>query len=113
VVTFEQVREFALTLPDAEERTSYGTPAFFVRKKLFVRLLPEAQHVMVKVDFDVRESLLADGPEVYSITPHYANYPGVLVELESVEFDDLADLIEDAWRTAAPKRLVAARYGDA
>ena len=37
-ITWETVREIALTLPGAEEGTSYGTPAFRVRKALFVRL---------------------------------------------------------------------------
>jgi hypothetical protein len=35
--TWETVREMATALPEAVEGTSYGTPAFYVRKKLFVR----------------------------------------------------------------------------
>ena len=35
---FERVIELASRLPDAEESTQYGTPAFKVRKKMFVRV---------------------------------------------------------------------------
>ena len=38
MVTFETVRQLALALPEVEESTSYGTPAFKVQKKMFVRL---------------------------------------------------------------------------
>ena len=37
-VTFDDVRRMALALPETTEGTSYGTPAFQVRKKTFVRL---------------------------------------------------------------------------
>ena len=36
-VTFDTVRQIAQTLPGAEESTSYGTPAFKVKGKLFAR----------------------------------------------------------------------------
>ena len=34
MANFETVRELALGLPEVEEATSYGTPAFKVRRKL-------------------------------------------------------------------------------
>lgn len=39
VVNFETVCEIARTLPGAEESTSYGTPAFKVKGKLFARFI--------------------------------------------------------------------------
>ena len=41
-------------------------------------------------------------------TPHYDGWPGVLVRLEAVSLDQLGELIEDAWRIQAAKRVVAA-----
>ena len=37
---------------------------------------------------------------MFFITPHYDDYPVVLVRLEAVDPEQLAELIEDAWRTA-------------
>ena len=41
-------------------------------------------------------------------TAHYDNYPAVLVRMEAVDREQLAELIEDAWRLQAPKKLVTA-----
>ncbi len=40
-MTFETVREVALALPEIEEGTSYGTPAFKVRRRFLCRLREE------------------------------------------------------------------------
>ena len=95
----------ALELPSAEEGTSYGTPAFKVRKKLFARMQEEGGVLVVKVDRDEREALIESEPEVYFVTPHYENYGYVLVRLEAVERDQLREILADSWRLAAPRKL--------
>lgn len=108
MVTFERVRALALALPEATEGTSYGTPAFKVRGKLFARLREEGDVLVVKTDLGYREALIDADPETFFITPHYAGYPAVLVRLGSVAEGELRDLLADSWRIVAPKRLVAA-----
>lgn len=106
MVTFAAVQELALALPEAEQSTSYGTPAFKVRGTLFARLR-EQDVLVVKVDIDYREALTRSEPDTYFITPHYEKYPYVLVRLTNVEIEDLRELLTDAWRMSAPKRLAA------
>jgi hypothetical protein len=60
------------------------------------------------IDVADAEALLKGEPDVFFITPHYDGYPAVLVRLEAVDPAQLAELIEDAWRVQAPKRVVAA-----
>ena len=48
-MTFESVRLIALALPKVEEATSYGTPAFKVAGKLFVRLHQDGESLGVSV----------------------------------------------------------------
>jgi len=107
-VSFDAVREIALGFPGMEEGSSYGTPAFRVRKKLVVRLKEDAESIVVMVTMDEKEALLAADPRVYFTTPHYDGYAAILVRLAEVEADDLRDLVEGVWRRLAPKRLVAA-----
>ena len=57
-VTFETVRQIAQTLPGAEEGTSYGTPAFKVKGKLFARLHQDGESLVVGVDFDERAEMM-------------------------------------------------------
>ncbi len=110
-VTFETVREIALSLDQAEESTSYGTPAFKVRGALFVRLHDGFDStIVVRTDFDQREELLAADPETYFITDHYRNYPWVLVRLPHVHPDALWDLVPMAHRLAASSKRRSSRH---
>jgi hypothetical protein len=106
-LNFQSAREIALALPGVEEGTCYGTPAFRVRGKFLARLKEDGDSLVVKIDFDTRDILLQADPETFYTTPHYAGHPSVLVRLSKVDRDDLARLLEDAWRQSAPKRLVA------
>ena len=104
-VTFETVREIALSLDKVEEGTSYGTPAFKIRGALFIRLHQDFDStIVVRTDFDQREDLLAADPETYFITDHYRNYPWVLVRLSHVHRDALQDLVRMAHRLAASSK---------
>jgi hypothetical protein len=95
-------------LPGVEVTTSYGTPALKVRDKLICRLRTNPDALVVRViDVGDREALVLGQPDVFFITPHYQEYPYVLVRLEAVDPVELGELIEDAWRTHAPKRLIA------
>jgi hypothetical protein len=107
-LTFDDVRKLALALPEVEEGTSYGTPAFKVRGKFLSRLKEDGETLVVKIDFDERDILMAANPETFYITDHYRGYPAMLVRLATVDPDELRELFEAAWRRAAPKRLVAA-----
>jgi hypothetical protein len=60
------------------------------------------------IDLADREALLKGKPGVFFSTPHYDGYPVVLVDLDAVDPGELAELVEDAWRLQAPKRVVAA-----
>ena len=109
-VTFETVREIALSLDKVEQSTSYGTPAFKVRGTLFIRLHHEFDStIVVRTDFDQREELLAADPETYFITDHYRNYPWVLVRLSHVSPDALRDLLRMAHRLAASSKRRSSR----
>jgi hypothetical protein len=106
-VTFHRVREVALALPGVEDGTSYGTPALKVRGKLLVRLKEDCETIVLMVDFEVRDMLMKADPGTFYITDHYRGYPAVLVRLASVDPKDLPVLLEQAWRSKAPRQLVA------
>jgi hypothetical protein len=94
------VRKIVLDLPDVEETTSYGTPAFRVRKKLIARQHQDGESLVVRADFDAREVLLRAKPKSFFLTDHYRAYPWVLVRLSSVSRADLEDALGQAWRAA-------------
>jgi hypothetical protein len=113
VADIATLRRLALSLPEVEEGTSYGTPAWRVRKKPFARLRDDQETVAVKVDRGERELLIGAEPEVFFITDHYRAYAWMLVRLAAIPEDGLAEVLEDSWRRAAPKRLVRERDEEA
>ena len=109
-VTFESIREIALSLDRVQEGTSYGTPAFKVGGVLLARLREDIDSLVVRTTFEQRDELIAADPKTYFITDHYLEYPWVLVRLSRVHRDALRDLIRMAWRLAgSEKRKAPAR----
>jgi hypothetical protein len=101
--------EIAARFPGVVEGTSWGTPSMTVRKKFMCRMRTNPDALVVRViDIADRDALLKSDPDVFFITPHYQGYPAVLVRLEAVDSEMLAELIEDAWRIQAAKRVIAA-----
>jgi hypothetical protein len=106
-VTWDTVRELAWVLPGSEEGSSYGTPAFKVGGKLFVRLHQDGESIVVRFGEKDRAMRMQADPQAFYITDHYTPYPWMLVRLSAVRRDDLADVLEESWRLRAPKRLLA------
>lgn len=103
-ISYDRVRQMGLALPNAEEGTSYGTPALKVKGKLFVRLREEGDVIVLKMPFELRDGLLADDPDTYFITDHYREYPCVLVRLGKVTEPALRELLQIAHRRALAEK---------
>jgi len=104
---WEDVVEIASRMPGVELGTSYGTPSLKVRGKFMCRLRTDPDALVLRVaDMGEREALLQGQPDAFFTTPHYDGYPAVLVRLPAVDPVELAELVEEAWRIRAPKRLL-------
>lgn len=124
VATWEDVRRLVAALPETDEHASYGgAPAWRVRGKNFVweRLMSAADRgapgaealdgdepvLGAQVaDEGVKDALVGDEPEVFFTIPHFDGHPVVLVRLGRARLDVLAEIVQDAWRTRAPRRLL-------
>ncbi|MFC4597201.1 MmcQ/YjbR family DNA-binding protein [Cohnella hongkongensis] len=104
---FQRLRRLTRSLPEVEEGTAYGTPAFRVGKKLLARLHEDRVTLVLRIDLESRDFLMQAHPEVYFITDHYRNYPYVLVRLDAIGTDELKGRLELAWRSCAAKRVLA------
>ena len=104
-ITYETVRRLGLALPNAEEGTSYGTPALKVKGQLFVRLKEDGDSIVIRMPLDQREAMMNEDPEKYYITDHYREYPYMLVRLSKVTEGALRELLQISYRAAlASKR---------
>jgi hypothetical protein len=114
----DDVRRIALSLPEASEgEKGFG---FGVCDKGFAwswkeRVAPKQPRVerldvlaVRVVDAAEKEALLASDPDVFFTEPHYNGFPAVLVRLANVSLEQLEELLVDAWRVQAPRKLVQA-----
>jgi hypothetical protein len=108
VAGWDDVIAIGERFPGVEVTTSYGRPALRVAGKFMcsIRERPEA-FVFRVLDVPDQVALVRGQPDVFFTTPHYDGWPYVLVNTETVTQEQLAELVEDAWRIRASKKLVA------
>jgi hypothetical protein len=117
MATQEDVRRIALSLPETTQDPNGFR--FFVKDKQFAWSYMERVEanrpriartdvIAVRVANELeKQSLLGMDSEKFFTTPHYDGYPAVLVRLPEVDVDLLRELLTNAWRSRAPRRLVA------
>ncbi|MEV6643413.1 MmcQ/YjbR family DNA-binding protein [Amycolatopsis sp. NPDC051371] len=106
MTTWEDVVRLASELPEVEAATWYRTPALKVAGKGFARLRTEAEGgLVVMCGLDEKAALLDSGDAAFFTTPHYDGSGSIIVDLAKVDVDQLRELLEDAWRRKAPRRL--------
>ncbi len=102
----DDIRRIALTFPKVEERISYGTPAFFVGKKMLARFKEDGADVAFRMSLDEKAFLIEADPDTFYETDHYKGWPAVLARLSKLDEATVTRLIERQWRASAPRRLV-------
>ena len=106
-MTFEDIRKFAMTWPEVEDGTSYGTPALKVRKKMLVRLKEDGDSLVIPgVPPEERDMLVESQPKLFYFTDHYRDYPIVLVRLSKARRATVEPLLRRQWRLLASKTAV-------
>ena len=111
----EDVRRLALALPDVVEIDSEGFD-FRVGGKGFVWSYPErvpGKKRVIRTDVAVlfvgdeaeKQALLKGEPDTFFTTSGYDGWPLVMLRLDSVGAERLAELVTDAWRMRAPEEL--------
>lgn len=123
MATWEQVRRYALGLPETAEEVSRGSRAWTVNKKFFVWERPLRKSDIAALgpaaptgdvlgvrtpDLEMKDALIASNPAVFFTTPHFEGYPAVLVQLKNIPAKALQRVITEAWIARAPERAVSA-----
>ena len=108
MITEDDVRAIALSLPGSYEQASYGErPSWRTTPRMFTWIHEDPEALVVWVDsVEEKEALLEAEPAVFTTTPHYDGQPILLVRLDVVELDEARALITESWRLRAPKHVV-------
>lgn len=109
-----RLRALCLALPEVTERLSHGEPTWFVReKKTFVTYADH--HHDDRLGFwcaappGAQEALVGSDPGRYFRPPYvgHRGWLGVYLDVPDADWDEIAEIVTDAYRVVAPKRLVA------
>ena len=115
-ITFETVLTLGRELPGVEATTSWGAPSLKVRGKMFacqaIHKSAEPGTLVVRMDFDKRDELIAADPDTYYLKDHYVDYACVLVRLAHVDREALRDLLLMGWRFVAKGSRVTRSRSD-
>ena len=109
----KKVRKICLALPETTEKTAWAAPTFRVRNKMFA-MFADNHHDDGRVALwlnapEGAQTMLVDSdPERFFVPPYQGprGWIGVRVDVE-VDWDEIADLVEDAFRETAPKSVLA------
>jgi hypothetical protein len=103
--TGHQFRKIALSLPEAEERETWGHPTFRVRDKMFAAMAADGRSASVKATKGAQAALIGSDPDVFSVPAYVGVHGWVAVNLARVDPEELRELVTEAWLMTAPRRL--------
>jgi hypothetical protein len=113
-MTLDRLREICLAFPEVTERPSHGAPTWFVRgKSSFATFWEHGHHqhdfphLWLAAPPGAQEAFVASDPDRFFRPPYVGGRGWLGVRLDGeVDWAELAELCEDAYRVIAPKRLV-------
>jgi hypothetical protein len=108
----EKLRAICMALPEASEEGGVGNPTFKVRGKIFAMRHPHGgrMSVWLKAPPGAQGALIHTSPLVFFVPPYVGHHGWVGAWLDidiGLDWEHLAELIEESYRMTAPKRLVA------
>ena len=97
----------ALALPEAEERETWGERTFRVRGKIFMMLAADGKRGSVKATKEEQAALLEEDPSAYFYPSYVGVHGWIGVNVADADRGAVEELVIEAWRMTAPKRLAA------
>ncbi len=104
MISPDQLRQFALSLPEAEEKPHFERISFRVRNKIFATLSADETEAVLKLTVEEQTALVAADPETFFLVG-WNSQGWIGVRLGQVDAEEMRQLLISAWRNVAPKRL--------
>ena len=109
MVTIDDVRALASTLPRSYEALVRGRVKFRVGQIVYLALSSDGRELGFAFPKEWRQALVESEPEKFSL-PDASNmrYHWAVVRLDAVDEDEMRALVLDAWAIVVPSKVVAA-----
>ena len=110
MVTIDEVRAFALTLPRTGEGVVRGRVKFRIGRIVYLSLSRDGSTMGFAFPKELRVALVESEPEKFSLPSQSdMRYHWAHVRLDAIDEDEMRELVEDAWAFCVPK-TVAQEY---
>ena len=117
----DAVRNIAFALPEVNERLSHGAPCFFIQNKRPLCYYHDNHNGDGRISLwcpappGAQEELVSAEPERFFKPPMsargtFSGWLGVFLDTSDenkIDWDEIAAIVEDAFRTVAPKKVIA------
>jgi hypothetical protein len=104
VVTLEEIRTLALTLPRSYEAFVRGRVKFRVGRIVYLSLSRDETVMGFGFPKEWRQALVESEPEKFSLPSEFdMRYNWAHVRLAAIDVDEMRDLVENAWAMCVPK----------
>ena len=109
MVTIDDVRTLAMTLPRTSEALVHGRVKFRVGAIVYLSFSRDETVMGFAFPKEERDWLVGGDPLKFMLPPPAdLRYNWVLVRLDTIEKTEMRELVLDAWRMVVPKRVAAA-----
>lgn len=108
MVTLDDVRRFAVTLPGTSEVLVGGRVKFRVGRMVYASFSRDETLMGFGFPKEERDWLVGGSPDKF-MQPDNSDlrYHWVLARLSALDEDEMRELVLDAWRLVVPKRVAA------
>lgn len=113
MISIQQARETALSLPEAEEKKHFDIPDFRIKNKVFATL-HEKEHRMVVKLTAVDQSVFCafDKEVIFPVPGGWGRQGWTFINLKKIRKEMFLDALTTAWKTVAPAHMVKKYFGE-
>ena len=112
MITIDQVRKIALSLPEVEEKPHFHLKSFRVNNKIFATIHADKSYIMVTLT-PVDQSVFCSFNKemIFPVPGGWGRKGATFIDLKKVKRSMLVDALTTAWKTKVPAKLVEKHFG--
>ena len=112
MISIEQARKAALSLPEAEEKPHFHLTSFRVKNKIFATIHADKNYMMVKLSAIDQSVFCSYNREVtFPVPGNWGKQGATFINLKKIKKAMFLDALKTAWKTTAPAKLIEQYFG--
>src|SRR6187200_1710833 len=107
MISIEQARKTALSLPETEEKPHFHLTSFRIKNKIFATIHADKNYVMVKLSaIDQSVFCSFDKEVIFPVPGSWGKHGATFINLKKVKKAMFLDALVTAWKSIAPAKLI-------